>query len=262
VKRHDRPQQRWLERGQGEAVILLHGLMGDVVHWDEVLDRLAPSCRALAPALPIFDPAFTYTSVQALSAHVVGLMDTLGIERAVIGGNSLGGHVAIRLALAQPNRVSGLVLTGTSGLLEPSFSRRVSHRPGRELVRERMEEVFYDRRHVTPGWVDAVCRTLNDPALALRLVRMARAAKRDNVEARLPAIAVPALVVWGAHDRITPPSVAERLHALLPDSQLTFLPRCGHAPMLEHPAAWADIVAAWLARTRPRRYAGTAAAAR
>ena len=252
------PELRWLERGEGEPVVLLHGLMGHMHHWDDVLDGLGLGCRALAPTLPIFDPAFEYTSVPALAAHVRRFMDAVGIERAVIGGNSLGGHVAVRLALAWPERVSGLVLTGSSGLFERTFTRGVPHRPGREFVRERMEEIFYDRALVTPEWVAAVHRALSEPATALRLLRFARAAKRDNVGGRLGEIAAPTLVVWGADDRITPPAVAERFLSRIPDCQLVFLRHCGHAPMMEQPHAFTAILRAWLEDTRLRRDAAAA----
>lgn len=249
------PEFRWLERGAGEPVLLLHGIMGSMHHWDDVLDGLTPSCRALAPTLPIFDPAFEYTSVQALAVHVRRFMDALGLERAVVGGNSLGGHVAVRLALASPERVSGLVLTGSSGLVERSFTRRVPYRPGPAFVRETMEEIFYDRALVTPDRVDSVYRTLAEPVTGLRALGFARAAKRDNLERRLAEIATPTLVVWGADDRVTPPAVAERVQSRIPDSHLVFLRRCGHAPMIEQPQAFAAILRAWLEETGLRRSA-------
>jgi 2-hydroxy-6-oxonona-2,4-dienedioate hydrolase len=244
------PLLRWLERGEGEPVVLLHGLMGSMLQWDDVLDRVAPGCRAIAATLPIFDPAFAYTSVQALAAHVRRFMDVLGLDRAVVGGNSLGGHVAVRLALASPERVSGLVLTGSSGLLERSFTRGVPHRVGPAFVREMMEEIVYDPESVTAEWVAAVCRTLDDPAMARRALKFARAAKRDNLEGRLGEITAPTLVVWGADDRITPPAVAERFLSRIPDAQLVFLRRCGHAPMIEQPQAFSAILRAWLEETR------------
>jgi pimeloyl-ACP methyl ester carboxylesterase len=247
------PELRWLERGEGEPVLLLHGLMGRMDDWDDVLDLLAPVCRPMAPLLPIFAPGLPEISIAALAGHVVRLLDALEIPRAVVGGNSLGGHVALSLALAQPERVSGVILTGSSGLFERGFTRGVPHRPSSEYVRERMEEVFFDSTLVTPDWVESVRRTVTEPATALRVVRFARAAKRENLEDRLRAILAPTLIVWGRQDRITPPPVAERFRALIPDSELAFLPRCGHAPMLEQPAAFSRAVRAWLEATRPRR---------
>ena len=247
------PEFRWLERGEGEPVLLLHGLMGRMDDWDDALDLLALSCRPMAPLLPIFHPGLPETSLAALADHVVGLLDALDIPHAVIGGNSLGGHVALTLALARPERVSGLILTGSSGLFERGFTRGVPHRPNAEYVREKMEEIFYDSTLVTPDWVETVRRTVTDPPTALRVVRFARAAKRENLEGRLHEIQAPTLIVWGRDDRITPPEVAERFHGLIPDSRLAFLPRCGHAPMIEQPAAFSLSVQAWLEATRPRR---------
>src|SRR5262249_43351753 len=122
--------------------------------------------------------------------------------------------------------------------------------------RRKMEEVFFDPGLVTDGWVEDVHRVLTTPASALRVLRLARDARRDNLEGRLEEIRVPALLVWGLEDRITPPEVAERFRALLPDAQLWQLPRCGHAPMLEWPEPFADIVADWLEVTRARRLPG------
>jgi pimeloyl-ACP methyl ester carboxylesterase len=247
------PEFRWLERGEGEAVVLLHGLMGAMDHWEPTLEALGGTCRAMAPQLPIFDPLLAEPSIDELADHVVGLLDRLEIDRAVVGGNSLGGHVALTCALRWPARVSGLILTGSSGLFERGFTRNVPHVPSTEYVRAKMEEVFYDPTLVTPSWVEAVRRVVTTRATALRVLQFARAAKRDSLEVRLPDVAVPTLLVWGKDDRVTPVDVAERFHQLIPRSELVYVTNCGHAPMLEHPATFSQIVAEWLRETAPRR---------
>jgi pimeloyl-ACP methyl ester carboxylesterase len=247
------PEFRWLERGEGEPVVLLHGLMGRMDHWEETLESLGDVFRAIALSLPILEHDMPEASIEGIGRYVARFLDALDIPRAVMGGNSLGGHVALHLALAHQERVSGLILTGSSGLFERGFTRGVPHRPSGEYVRERMEEIFFDARLVTPEWVESVRRTVTTPASALRVLRFARAAKRHNIEDRLGHISVPTLLVWGRNDRITPPEIAERFHALLPDSRLRFLPRCGHAPMLEQPDAFNEVVAEWLTETRARR---------
>jgi len=252
------PEFRWLERGDGEAVVLLHGLMGEMDHWEPTLEALGGGCRAMAPLLPLFDPGLPEVSIGALAGHVVGLLDRLGIERAVVGGNSLGGHVAITVALSRPERVAGLILTGSSGLFERSFSRNVPHVPSQEYVRMKMEEIFYDPALVTPAWVEAVRRVVTTRATALRVLQFARAAKRESLEERLPEVAAPTLLVWGKDDRVTPVEVAERFHRLIPGSELAYITNCGHAPMLEHPAIFSQIVQEWLQETAPRRTAAAA----
>jgi len=247
------PEFRWLERGEGEPIVLLHGLMGTMRHWEDTLESLAPVGRAIALSLPILESDMPEISIEGVARYVARFLDALEIPRAVVGGNSLGGHVALALTLDHPERVSGLILTGSSGLFERSFTRGVPHRPTTEYVREKMEEVFFDARFVTPEWVESVRRIVTTPASALRVLRFARAAKRHNIEERLRDVAPPALLVWGRDDRITPPDVAERFHRLLPESSLFFLPQCGHAPMLEQPDAFNEVVAEWLVETRTRR---------
>jgi 2-hydroxy-6-oxonona-2,4-dienedioate hydrolase len=244
---------RWLERGAGEPVVLLHGLMGQMHHWEPVLEALEEDYRPIALTLPIFHPGLREASLDGLVRHVLRFLDALDIPRAVIGGNSLGGHVALRLALDQPERVSGLVLTGSSGLFERGFTNGVPHRPDREWVRRKMEEVFFDPTFVTEGWVDDVHRVITTPASALRVLRFARSARRDNLEDRLGDIRVPTLLVWGLDDLITPPEVGVRFRALIQDAQLWHLSRCGHAPMLEQPARFAEALDDWLEGTRERR---------
>jgi len=243
----------WKERGQGEPIILLPGLLGELDNWGETLTALERDYRPMTLVLPLFDLRFVDISPPHLGEYVRRFMDALGLPQAVIGGNSLGGHVAMELALAHPDRVSGLILCGASGLFERGFTRGVPHRPGDEWVRGKIQEVFFDPAHVTAARVDAVHGILSDRHSTLRLIHVARAAKRRNIEEMLPHIPVPSLLVWGRDDRITPPEVAERFHALLPDSELHLLSACGHAPMLEQPTAFNAVVRDWLERTAARR---------
>jgi 2-hydroxy-6-oxonona-2,4-dienedioate hydrolase len=251
---------RWLERGDGEPVILLHGLMGRMDHWEVTLDRLSGTCRPMALALPIFEPWLPEASIETLVDHVRGFLDALEMPRVVLGGNSLGGHVALRVALAAPDRVSGLVLTGSSGLFERGFSRGVPHHPTAAFVREKMEEIFFDPELVTPEWVESVRRIVTTPASALRVLRFARAARRDNIGERLGDVRSPTLLVWGREDRITPPEVAERFRRLIPHTELLWLSSCGHAPMLEWPDRFAAAVSWWLRASRERRVTAALAA--
>jgi pimeloyl-ACP methyl ester carboxylesterase len=230
--------------------------------WATSLRMLSAFCRPIALTLPIFEPFLPEVSPVELCGWVRGFMDAQNIPRAVVGGNSLGGHVALELALAHPERVSGLILTGSSGLFERSFTRGVPHRPTPTWVRSKMEEVFFDPSMVTTEWVEAVQRIVATRSSTLRLLQAARAAKTRNVESRLPTIEAPTCIVWGADDRITPPEVAQRFHSLIPRSDLFLLPRCGHAAMLEQPQEFNAIVANWLHRTQEERERSVAGGAR
>src|SRR5262249_55323470 len=148
------PEFRWLEQGAGEPMLFLHGLMGQMHHWDAVIEGLAPLGRPMALSLPILDPALREVSIEGLTRHVQAFLDALDIPRAIIGGNSLGGHVALALAAAHPERVSGLILTGSSGLLPPSVPHGMPRHPSREYVRDKMEETVFDRSLITDAWVE------------------------------------------------------------------------------------------------------------
>jgi pimeloyl-ACP methyl ester carboxylesterase len=207
----------------------------------------------MALTLPISAGAPEAPAFALLRRHVVRFLDALAIGRVVLGGHSLGGHVAVQVALAHPERVAGLILTGSSGLPERRRIRHAPHRPSPAYIRARMEEVFFDPALVTPAGVDAIWHLVTDRGAARRVVQLLRAARRDTVEERLGDVRVPALAIWGEDDRITPFDVGRRVHALIADSQLWTLARCGHAPMLEQPHAFTAIVREWLHETRPRR---------
>ena len=241
---------RWIERGAGEPIVLLHGLMGQPEHWQATLEALAAFCRPMALALPIFDPELPEASLPRLTDYVREFLNARGLRNAVVGGNSLGGHVALELALTDPGRVSGLVLTGSSGLFERSFTRGVPHRPTSAWVREKMEEIFYNPAHVTSEWVERVQQTIAVRGSVLRLLQAARSAKSRNIEEQLPDLGMPTCLVWGEEDRITPPDVARRFKALIPEADLFLLPRCGHAPMMEQPALFNWILQYWLRHVR------------
>ena len=230
---------RWIEAGAGIPVLCLHGLFGTSEHWETTVEALAPRCRAMALTLPIFETPPDDLSVMGLRLHVEAFMDAERVPPAIVVGNSLGGHVALDLALHAPARVRGLVLSGSSGLFERSFTRGVPHRPSAEFVREKMTEVFHDPAMVTPDRVEEIRDRVSRRPDVLRVLQVSRSARRYNLEDRLGLIRCPTLLVWGTEDRITPREVAIRFLDGIPSATLRLVPDCGHAPMLEHPEAFA-----------------------
>lgn len=184
--------------------------------------------------------------MDQLAVRMVRLMDEHGIERAVAGGNSLGGHVAARMALAFPDRVTGMVLTGSSGLFERGFERSVPRRPTEDYIRTRMAEVFHDPVHCTPELVKDVSGILCDLRRVMKMVRLASCARRDNLRDLLPRLTCPALLVWGREDRVTPLATAEEFARLMPNARLHILEECGHVPMVEQPHAFELLLAEFL----------------
>ena len=230
----------WIESGRGESVVLLHGLLGAPDHWEAVLAGLSRGWRGLAPLLPIFDLPADDLSIRRLATHVREFLDAQRIAPAVVVGNALGGHVALDLALRHPDRVRGLVLTGSSGLLERSFTEGVPHRPSEEYIRTKLEEIFYDATLVTPEWVESIAALVSRRSYAIRMLQISRSAKRETLEERLREVRCPTLLVWGKEDHVTPPEVGLRFLAALPRAEIRFVSNCGHAPMLEQPVAFAE----------------------
>ena len=222
-------------KNEHHPLLLLHGMFGEAGNWQECQRRWSPVRKVLAPPLPLFSLKGDEPPINALATFALGVLDSQGIDKAVVAGNSLGGHVALRLALAHPDRVAALVLTGSSGLFERGFERKVPRRPSRSFLHEKISEVFYDSSLVTEELMDGVNATLTDVRKAVHLLRLAKAAKRDNLNLLLHRITCPTLLVWGENDNITPPSVGHEFHELITGSQIRFIPRCGHAPMMERP---------------------------
>ena len=241
-----------LEQGQGLPLVLLHGLMGDRSNWSGVLAHPPAEGRAIALHMPFFEDApegeEPLNHIARITGYARDFLDSRRIERVVLCGNSLGGHVALHLALESPARVAGLVLTGSSGLFEKARGGHRGANPPRQWVYDKMCEVFYDPAMVTDEMVDQVHGIILKRRCARDLVHIAKSCKRDNLADRLPEVRCPVLLIWGRQDQVTPPEVAEEFHGLLNDCTLTWLDRCGHAPMIEHPAAFAEKLNVWWAR--------------
>jgi 2-hydroxy-6-oxonona-2,4-dienedioate hydrolase len=182
----------------------------------------------------VFNLPVDQMDVAGLAAHARDLLDQNHLETVVLTGNSLGGHVALALALTHPERVSALVLVGSSGLFERGHGR-VPRRPTREYLYARMREIFYDPIHVTETLMEEVCQTIYDRKRMGRVYRVVASAKRNNLRESLARIQCPVLVVWGSEDVITPPDIAREFADRLPDAELQFIERCGHAVPIERP---------------------------
>ena len=239
-----------LERGQGDPVVLIHGLFGHPANWRGVMEALADRFWLHAPQLPIgYRPGRRATDFDAfggLTDSVVDYMDARGIERATVGGNSLGGQVAIDLGLRYPERAERLVLTGSAGLFEREIGTNGMPRVDRTWIRRKAAEVFHDAEHITDDLVTQVEEMLADRDYRRFMLRVAKATRAYNVRAELGRLTLPTLIVWGREDRITPTDVAEAFADELPNARLVFIDACGHAPPIEQPEAFSRFLGEFL----------------
>lgn len=249
---HEEKGFRFLDEGpvtKAPPVVLLHGMLGDLSNWSGTVASLsARQYRVLAPVLPVYELPLPQANVRGLVAYLHDFLTTICDGPVVLAGNSLGGHVALLYALEHPGRVVALVLSGASGIYEVEIGSSTMRRRDRSFIRERAARTFYSPEHVTDELVEEVYEVVNDRGRVLRLIRMARSVQAETVTDRLGEIQAPTLLVWGRNDTITPPEVAETFAHLLPDAELHFINRCGHAPMIEHPAAFNAILLDFMRR--------------
>ena len=235
---------KWLEEGTGgRPVVLLHGLMGGVENFGDMVDFISTECKVYGLDLKLFEGRnLLKVSVNALSEYLNEFMQHLGISSAVLIGNSMGGHIALIFTKNYPEKVDGLILTGSSGLFEESMGSSFPRRGDKDYIRKKTEEVFYDPKVATDELIDRVFEIANNRISVLKLLGYAKSAIRHNMTNDLPKIKHPTCLIWGAEDKVTPPHVAEEFHKLLPFSELNWIPLCGHAAMWEHPKRFSEIV--------------------
>ena len=237
---------KYIEEGEGEVLLLLHGLMGGLSNWEEVITFFSKKYRVILPMLPVYELPVLTTGVKTLSKFLRKFIKYKKLENVTLLGNSLGGHVGLIYCLAHQDNVKALVLAGSSGLYENAFGGSFPRRENYEFVKERVQYTFYDPATATPELIDEVYKLVNDRHSVIRLLAMAKSAIRHNMKKDLHKIKIPVALIWGRNDKITPPEVAEEFNQLLPDVELHWIDNCGHAPMMEHPAEFNEKLKAFL----------------
>jgi len=240
----------YIDEGEGEVLLLLHGLMGALSNWDKVIEDFKSEYRVIIPILPIYDLPLLTTGVKTLAKFVHKFVQYKELNDITLLGNSLGGHVALIYVLSHPEVVRALVLTGSSGLYENAFGGTFPRRENYDFVKEKVEYTFYDPKTATKELVDDVYRTVNDRHSVIRILAMAKSAIRHNMSKDLFRIQIPVSLIWGKNDKITPPEVAIEFNELLPDSELHWIDHCGHAPMMEQPEEFNRLLRGFLEKKK------------
>ena len=222
-------------KGQGETLILLHGLFGTLDNFQYLLKDFGKTYNVIAPIMPVFELPLRHVSVAGLVDFMAGFVDFKKLSKFHILGNSLGGHIALLYALKEPSHVLSIILTGSSGLYEKAMGTTFPRREDKEYIRKKIQSTFYDPASASDAMIDEVFAAVNDRGKVIRAISMAKSALRHNLADKLGDIQTPTLLIWGNQDAITPPFVGEKFKELLPNATLFFIDKCGHAPMLERP---------------------------
>jgi 2-hydroxy-6-oxonona-2,4-dienedioate hydrolase len=234
---------KYIESGTaGDTLMLLHGLFGALSNFEGIIKRFSGQFNVVVPILPIYEMPILQVSVMGLVEHVSKFVDYKGYDKVHLLGNSLGGHVAQLYALAHPEKIKSVTLTGSSGLFESAFGTAFPKRGDYDYIKKKTSETFYDPNVASKELVDEVFGIVNDRNKAIRVVATAKSAVRHNLGDKLHNLKAPTLLIWGKQDNVTPPFVGEKFHELIPNSTLFFIDECGHAPMMEKPEAFNDLL--------------------
>jgi pimeloyl-ACP methyl ester carboxylesterase len=246
------------EKGNGVPLVLIHGYTSSVYSWKDVFEPLSQNFRVIAVDLKGFgfsgktDGDYSRRAQALLVSH---LLEHLQIDRAWICGNSMGGEVALNMAITNPWQLSGLILIDSNGvqlkgsgslapsyLLVPGVGRILTALALRsdKLVRQGLEKSFYDDTKVTGDRVAAYYRPLQTRGGQLAALRARTQAGQFPVEPELGKIFWPTLILWGAQDELIPVEAGHKLNSLIRNSKLVIFDNCGHLPQEEMPARAVD----------------------
>jgi len=233
IKQHDK--FKFIEEGTGEPLMLLHGLFGALSNFAPLIEHFRKTHKVVVPILPLLDLDIFHTSVNGLQGYVNKFIELRGYQNIHLLGNSLGGHVACVHVLKHPERIKSLILTGSSGLFESAMGDSYPKRGDYEYIKKKTHLTFYDPAMATKELVDEVFEITNNRLKVIKILALAKSAIRNNLSDDLQKIKQPTLLIWGNNDTITPPFVGKEFNKLIPNSELYYIDKCGHAPMMEVP---------------------------
>jgi len=240
-------QFEYIEEGEGPVILILHGLFGALSNFVEVVPYFASKgYKVVIPILPLYTLPVINTNVKNLAKFLRDFIEHKGYDKVNLLGNSLGGHVALVYTSQHLDSVGSIILTGSSGLYENSFGGTFPKRENYEFIKQKVEYTFYDPTVATKELVDECYEVVNDKARALRIIALAKSAIRHNMSKELEFMTIPSCLIWGRNDTITPPEVADEFNLLLPQSQLYWIDKCGHAAMMEQPSEFNRVLGEFL----------------
>jgi len=275
---------RVIEAGEGEPLVLIHGLTGSAEAYSRNIMRLSQNFRVLA-----FDllwhgfsskPKFDGLTIASYGEQVIDLLDSLEIKKASVEGLSLGGLITMWLALHHPDRMNKIILNTTAGIvfkpgsperppdigMYPRLNGIASLRnPTRETARDRMYNLVSAPERVTDELVDLRLRIISDPEMSAALLPVAEDFSKNQFgdfrmpEDRLKELSVPTLVLWSEKNPALGPDGGEYIAGLIPNSQYYCIDDAGHWLQWEKPEEHDRVVTAFLKGERVDQRIGTSA---
>lgn len=238
---------KFIEYGEGTPLLILHGLMGGLSNFDGVAEYFPQhGYKVVIPELPIYEMPLLKTNIKNITKFIKDFIEARGYQQVILLGNSLGGHIGLLTTKLYPEYIKGLVITGSSGLYESAMGDSYPKKGDYEYIKKKAQDVFYDPAVATDEIVEDVYQTIKDRNKLIRVLAIAKSAIRHNMAKDLPNMKQPTCIIWGKQDDVTPPKVADEFNKLLPNSDLYWIDKCGHAAMMEHPDLFNEILHKWL----------------
>ncbi len=237
---------KYIDEGSGDTLLILHGLFGALSNFDDVIEGFRHRCRIVIPVMPIYDMPMREASLEGLRAFIERFIAFKQLDNIILLGNSLGGHVGLLYTLAHQETIKALILTGSSGLFENTMGGSFPKRGSYDYIRERVAYTFYDPKTATKELIDECFEITSSIPKCMNIVQIAKSAQRHNMAKEIPNIKVQTCLIWGLNDTITPPHVGFEFNRLLDNSELYFIDKCCHAPMMERPVEFNHYLARFL----------------
>ena len=255
----------YLEGGpkNGELVVMVHGFGADKDHWTLSSSFLTDDYHVIAPDLPGFGENDLSSNrdyaIKAQADRLVRFLDALGISSCHLGGNSMGGFIALQVALDHPERVKSLTLVNNAGVVganDSELQKAVAEGHNPLVMREfadvdkLMAFVMEQRRPIPRQFKKVLFAEAKRREALLDVVfeHIARDALDAPVTDRLPEVKQPTLIVWGRHDRVIDVSCVDMLAKGIKGAEAIIFEHLGHLPMMEDPAAFAGAHRSFLAK--------------
>ncbi len=239
--------QVYIDTGDGPVVILLHGLFGKVGMWKSTVEVLSKNFRVMVPRLPLFELPADQTTIDHLAELLHEFVEWHRLTDIHLVGHAIGGQVALTYAHDHPRNVNRIVLTGSSGMFESSDFQAATSAEVNDYnyIDEQVRSAFYRTDETPETLVDEIYATIQSKGP--RIDSLIESSRQNRVEMFLNRLDHRVMLLWGLEDRITPPEVALHFHDFLQNSEIRFIEKCGHLPMIEEPDIFSKHLKSFLA---------------
>ncbi|MBT1703919.1 alpha/beta fold hydrolase [Chryseosolibacter indicus] len=238
--------QSYIDTGEGQPVILLHGLFGNIAMWRTTINTLKHRYRVVVPRLPLFEVPIHRANVDYLVEVFHEFLLWHNLNNIILVGTDIGGQLALDYAYHYPENVKKVIISGCSGLFENIPPINKADQIDYDSVEDQVKDAFYKRDIVGTTMINKVYNTVNASSKNLHISAFASSSKKSLVSKFLFRVSRPVLMIWGLQDKITPPEVALHFHDLLRYGTIKFIDECGHYPMIEKPESYNEALLEFL----------------